>query len=233
MTAVLTKPPKTMAEPPPIDSFEGAKQHFEAVPWCATILRSPDIVTFNPPCRSPPDPAGLSISKDQLFRHTLNRADAVPACLGFYSRPSEAPAEPGASKPKASRLLLDSATLLFDLQPGVNGFQGWTHGGLLALLVDEAMGSYIYITYRLQAEEKLRGRLPPDVMDLAEVNTVTAGMDMKLKKPLPTPAIVLVKATLVEISGRKMLVRTTIEGETGVQYAVCDGTWVALPRERL
>lgn len=221
-----------MAESPQ-DSFENAKRHFEAVPWCASLLNSSGTVTFNPPCRSPPDPAGLSISKDQLFRHILNKAEAVPACLGFYTHPSKAQLETDVSKPKASRLLLNSATLIFDLQPGVNGFQGWTHGGLLAALIDEAMGSYMYINYRVQAMEKLQQELPEDVMDLAAVNTVTARMDMKLKKPLRTPAVVLVKTSLVGISGRKLVVRSIIEGETGVQYAVCDATWVALPRERL
>lgn len=215
------------------DTFEAAKLHFDAFPWCASLLGSPDIVTFNPPCRSPPDPAGISISKDQLFRHVLNRVEAVPACLGFYTRPSQVDSGFGDSRPTASRLPLDSATLIFDLQTGVNGFQGWTHGGLLAALIDEAMGSYFYINYRLQAEAKLQRALSVDMMDLTAVNTVTARMDIKLKKPLPTPAVVLVKTTLVGISGRKILVWTTIEGETGVQYATCDGTWIALPRERL
>jgi acyl-coenzyme A thioesterase PaaI-like protein len=175
----------------------------------------------------------LSISKDQLFRQILNTAEAVPACLGFYIRPSKTKSDAGVPRPKASRLLLDSTTLLFSLQPGVNGFQGWTHGGLLAALMDEAMGSCFYINYRLQAEAKLQRALPVDMMDLTAVNTVTSRMDIKLKKPLPTPAVVLVKTTLVEISGRKILVETTIEGETGVQYAACDATWIALPRERL
>lgn len=191
------------------------------------------MVTFDPPCRSPPDPAGISISKDQLFRHVLNKAEAVPACVGFYTRTSTLNSDLGGSRQKASRLLLDSASMIFDLQTGVNGFQGWTHGGLLAALIDEAMGSYFYINYRLQAEEKLQQTLPEDVMDLTAVNTVTARMDMKLKKPLPTPAIVLVKVTLMEISGRKIFVETTIEGETGLQYAACDATWIALSRERL
>lgn len=222
-----------MVESTSKDTFEAAKLHFEAVPWCASLLGSPDIVTFNPPCRSPPDPAGISISKDQLFRHILNNEEAVPACLGFYTRTSKLESDFGDTRPKASRLLLDSATLIFDLQAGVNGFQGWTHGGLLAALMDEAMGSYIYINYRLQVEEKLQQALPADVMDLTTVNTVTARMDMKLKKPLPTPAIVLVKTALVEILGRKMLIETTIEGETGAQYAACDATWISLPRERL
>ncbi|KAJ3540361.1 hypothetical protein NM208_g5102 [Fusarium decemcellulare] len=209
------------------DPSEAARLHFESIPWSAALLAPSDVVTFSPPSYSPPDPAGRSISKDELFRNTLNRADAVPACIGFYHRPS------GSSNTETTRLLLDSATLLFDLQPGVNGFQGTVHGGFFAALVDEAMGSYIYLSYRLQTDAKTHGSLPENVMDLDNVNFVTAGLNMKLKKPLPTPQVVTVTSTLAELSGRKLVLHTVIEGEGGVQYAACDGTWIAVPRQRL
>ncbi|KAF4966321.1 hypothetical protein FSARC_5993 [Fusarium sarcochroum] len=209
-----------------------AKFYFQANPWCAALLGSSDIQTFTPPSYSPPDPAGISISRDQLFRHILSRQDAIPACIGFYHRPSESVSQDD-TQSSTPRLLLDSASLLFDLQPGVNGFQGTVHGGFFAVLMDEAMGSLIYHSYLLQAQERAKGELPTHVMDLEKVNFVTAGIDMKLRKPLPTPKVVLVKATVSKLSGRKLVIHTTIEGEEGIRYAECHGTWIAIPRVRL
>ncbi|KAF4974811.1 hypothetical protein FZEAL_8335 [Fusarium zealandicum] len=211
-------------------SVDELRRHFESTPWCADLLRSSETVTFIPASHSPPDNSGGSNSKDRLFKHTLNTQDAIPACLGFYQRPTETEASAGEQKP---RLLLSSASLLFDLQPGVSGFQGTVHGGLFGALMDEAMGSFIYVTYRLQAQERARGKLPENVIDLDKINYVTAGINLKLKRPVPVPHVVVVKATLTELSGRKLVLRTTIEGEGGVQYAVCDGTWISIPAERL
>lgn len=203
------------------------------MPRYAALLEQSDIERFTPPSYSAPDPAGISISQDQLFRHILSRPDAIPACIGFYHRPTEASKQNISQSSTSSRFLLESASLLFDLQPGVNGFQGTVHGGFFAVLMDEAMGSLIYHCYLLQAKEKAKGKLPANIMDLENVNFVTAGIDMKLKKPLPTPKVVLVKATVSELSGRKLVLHTTIEGEEGITYAECHGTWIAIPKVRL
>ncbi|KAF5026927.1 hypothetical protein F66182_957 [Fusarium sp. NRRL 66182] len=212
---------------------QGDKQHFLSDPWCASLLEPSDVRTFIPPSYSPPDPAGLSISRDKLFRHTLKGQDIVPACIGYYHRPAGAATQIDHQSPSSSRLLLDSVSLLFDLQPGVNGFQGTVHGGFFAVMMDEAMGSLIYQSYLLQAKEKSKGKLPSNVMDLEPVNFVTVGIDMRLQKPLPTPKMVRVRATVSELTGRKLVLHTTVEGEEGVQYASCNGTWIALPRARL
>ncbi|KAI1376170.1 HotDog domain-containing protein [Hypoxylon crocopeplum] len=223
-------------------SLSEAAHHFKSIPWYATLLERPGVLTFTPTSRLPEDLTGHSPTQDQLFRKTLNNTDTVPHCIGFYQDPFSSNLEiqgspsssSGSSSQLGSKLLVNSASLIFDLCPGVNGFNGTAHGGLISSLVDEAMGSLIFINHQVQTREQAQGRrLPRDVLDLNNSRFFTASMTVRFLKPIPTPQTVVVTASLNRIEGRKMSLDVTVKGKHQVEFARCDGLWMSLPKGKM
>lgn len=206
-------------------------EHFKTIPWCADIISAQELKEFTPTCRQPHSDAPVA-SRDQLFRKTLNNDDAIPNCIGLYQDPSSPSASDSAQD--SLTLYIKSATLLFDLGPGVRGYNGSTHGGLIASLIDEAMGSLISINYLTQATLQAKGRrLPPGTLDLNNTRVLTAGMNVRFQKQVPAPGAVAVTASVARIEGRKMSFDVRVHGEGGVEFASCDGLWLSLPLEKM
>jgi acyl-coenzyme A thioesterase PaaI-like protein len=208
-----------------------AEDRFRSIPWCATLLNQPDTIIFTPSARLDNATGGLA-SKDQLLRRTLNTPDAAPHCIGFYRDPVKE-VTPRSISP---RLLINSASLLFDIGPGVNGFHGSAHGGFMAVMMDDAMGSLIYHNYVLQAQKQQKDpawRLPTDTLDLSKVHYFTAGIDMRYRKPLPTPSVAICTASLNRVEGRKLLMDVTIKDEHGTVFATGNGLWMSMPSGKI
>lgn len=208
-----------------------AEQQFRSIPWCAALLKRPDTVVFTPSARVENADDGLA-SKDQLFRRTLNTSDAAPHCIGFYRDPSQEITPP----PISPRLLINSSSLLFDIGPGVNGFHGSAHGGFMAVMMDDAMGSLIYHNHVLQMrkqQEDPEWRMPPETIDLAKIHYITAGMDLRYRKPLPTPSVVICTASLRKVEGRKMFMDVTIKDERGTVFTTGNGLWISMPSGKI
>ncbi|ROT37659.1 hypothetical protein SODALDRAFT_334778 [Sodiomyces alkalinus F11] len=217
--------------------------HFLSIPWCAALLAQPDVHTFVPTSRLPEDDARHSPSRDQLFSKTLRDADAVPHCIGFYKVPSP-DASPNATPHSAPitaasqaadpAFLVRSCSLLFDLRPGVIGFAGSVHGGLIASLIDEAMGNLFLANHYAQGCEMEANRpLPPGTIDVDNARFLTANMTVRFQRPLPAPKVVVVTSSLDRIEGRKLFLAVTITDEHLVEFAKCEGMWMTVPRERM
>lgn len=210
--------------------------YFLSIPWCAALLNQPGVHTFAPTSRLPRDQVA---SGDRLFPKTLHHADAVPHCIGFYQAPSpdtSPNAVPVAASSQAANptLLIRSCSLLFDLRPGVIGFNGSVHGGFIASLMDEAMGNLFLANYVAKMREVEANRpLPPGIMGLDDVRFVTANMTVRFQKPLPAPKVVVVTASLDRIDGRKLFLVVTATDERLVEFAKCEGMWVRLPHEKM
>lgn len=206
-------------------------EHFKTIPWCAELISAPELVEFTPTCRQAHSDAPVA-SRDQLFRKTLNHDEAIPNCIGLYQVPSDP--STAASARDGLTLYIESATLLFDLKPGVKGYNGSAHGGLVASMIDEAMGSLISINYLTQATLEAKGqRLPPGTLDLNNTRVFTAGMNVRFQKPVPVPGAVAVTASLARIEGRKISFDVRVKGEGGIEFARCDGLWLSLPLEKM
>ncbi|PSN58958.1 Thioesterase/thiol ester dehydrase-isomerase [Corynespora cassiicola Philippines] len=201
-------------------------EYFQSVPWCAVLLRKPGTILYTPTCRLEPDANRVLLTQDQFFRVNLRSSDLIPHAVGFYQDPF---AETTSSFPTSSgpRLLIHSSTLMLDLRPGTNGFSGSAHGGLISTLIDEAMGSLVYINHKLYTE------MPSNVLNMHGVAMFTASMDVRFLKPLETPQIVLVTASLKNIQGRKVYFDVEVRNEKGVRYASCEGMWMSVSKEKL
>ena len=94
-------------------------------------------------------------------------------------------------------MMVDLAT------PGVSGHPSTAHGGVVATLLDEAM-SLAVAMHAPASGDHPRGAI------------YTAQLDIRYKKPLRVPGLVVVRAKVVARVGRKYWVRAqAVQEETG------------------
>lgn len=209
--------------------------YFQSIPWCATLLEKPGIVPYTPTCRLEPDANGVLPTRDEFFRVHLRSSDLIPHAIGFYQDPfSPATISPSPTS-SGLRLLIHSSTLMLDVRSGTNGFNGSAHGGLISTLIDEAMGSLIYINHHFYTEVEAidKEKIPSDTLNMHGVAMFTAGMNVRFLKPLATPQVVLVTASVKDIKGRKVYLDVEVKNKEGVIFASCEGMWMSVSRENL
>lgn len=201
----------------------------ESVPWCAALIQQPRTVTYIPPSRLPKANVGPRPVLDKLFSRTLWTDEAIPECLGIY-QDCDPPLD--ATTPSLP-FLLKTTSILFDLREGVNGFNGTAHGGFISALMDESMGSLLYMNDHVFREKKADGQLPLSAEGFEKIGYVTSGMNVRFLAPVKTPQIVVVSASIVEVNGRRVHIRVVVKGEHGTEYATCDGTWISVILNKL
>lgn len=225
--------------------------HFRQQPWCAKLLDTPGIHCSMPSSRHDRDndKTGRLLSQDTLFHRALNNEDGVPHMLVVY-QDYDAPGVPLPPVPPGDKTLgngqglrfpIPSVSLLLDLQDNVRGFNGYTHGGFLNAIIDEAMGTLIYTNYEVQAikedEAEDAGKTwtrPPGVVDMSSGGlTMTASMNVKFRKPVVTPGVVISTATLNRIDGRKMFFDVDIRDGEGKVCTTCEGLWISMTPMRV
>ncbi|KXJ85548.1 hypothetical protein Micbo1qcDRAFT_169300 [Microdochium bolleyi] len=218
-----------------------------ANPWVSERFPDAAAVPFTPGhgLAAPVPPA--TQLHDRLFSRTLRTTSttepAVPVCLAYHDpvdiqRVADASVENPDGPP--DMYLVPSATMVFQLGPGVNGFQGVTHGGMFAVLVDECVGNYLALNKavaevvlsssgpRKKGEKSQLSRLA----GLGDVTAFTVGMNVKFKKPIPTPAVVLVRSWLSRIEGRKIVIGSVIENRYGAEHGSCESIWYTMPLKK-
>jgi acyl-coenzyme A thioesterase PaaI-like protein len=188
------------------------RSHFDQIPWCATLLSGPGITTFIPPSRNVKDHL-----HDQFFGRILNSPTVIPACVSFYKL------SPPSSPTERDEIVVECSTL-FALSHGVNGYPGVAHGGVVAALLDEAMGILIELNIGLGKE---------NVNPVFGMDPFTATMELRFRRPVVTPGVVLGSARIKEIKGRKIQITATIKNEYGEELAGCESLWLAVEKARL
>jgi acyl-CoA thioesterase FadM len=79
-------------------------------------------------------------------------------------------------------------------------------------LIDEAMGSLIFINHEVYKQvETRKGTIPPNVLNMHGLAMFTASMNVRFQKPLVTPQVVLATATLKKIDNRKVFLEVTVK----------------------
>ena len=89
--------------------------------------------------------------------------------------------------------------MLMSLGSGLNGHADILHGGFTATLIDESCGFAN--------------------MYWSRSHTFTANLNVNYRKPIPTPSIVLARAWITKVDGRKRWVKCELLGEHAVLYA--------------
>jgi acyl-coenzyme A thioesterase PaaI-like protein len=181
---------------------EPDQAHFESIPWCSEIINHPDfIITPTFSRQAKPD------TEDSLTAETLKRKDAISACLTVYKRP-----------PRGT-VWIDEVRSLMELGTGMNGGPFMLHGGIVATLMDDVVGTLMTVN-----QDK-------EFMPLSS-STVTAYMNIQYLQPIATPQTVLVVAKSRKVKGRKFYVDSEIKDDEGTVLAKAESLWVQF-QERL
>jgi hypothetical protein len=109
--------------------------HFKAIPWCANLLSDKSIVHV-----AVPDRRSKLDNEYTLVKGALNTASTVRACITVFRVPrptAKRELRPGENRKNP----FVEITALLDLGNGLNGFAGTAHGGFLATVFDEVMGT--------------------------------------------------------------------------------------------
>jgi len=161
--------------------------------WCRELLSDPHITTIIPPCRRP-----KASTEDSLFAVSLSKDDStISHALSYYRRPFQ------------DSISIPSLSTLFSLGDGMNGFPAVLHGGIVAAILDESMGILLQqnaelVHMRAVALGKKDGEWPEPIPQY------TVELNIKYKRPVKTPGLIMSTAELVKTDGRKMWLKSTI-----------------------
>lgn len=135
---------------------------------------------------------------NSIFETTLSNDRAVRARVDFRRPCREA---------DAVRETEDCS--LLSIGDGLDGKSGRAHGGFNALVLDQVSGACAHRT--------VYSPIPP----------ATATMTVDYKAPIDTPGVVLARAWLIELTGRKIWIRAVIENGEGMVLASAKALFVA------
>ncbi|KAI1097981.1 HotDog domain-containing protein [Jackrogersella minutella] len=171
--------------------------HFASIPWCAQHMRGSKIITGSPACR-----VSKSSGEDSLYAETLKSQTTILAMLEVYEEPP-LPTE-----------RVDSIKTFLTLGPGLNGHPDICHGGIVATILDEVIGSLFPIN-------KQRGSIP-------DLPCMTVYLNTTFIKPVPTCATILAQGRILKVEGRKYYTDGWIEDGNGTILARVEALFIAL-----
>lgn len=138
--------------------------------------------------------------------------------------------------------LVRSASVVYSLGIGMQGYHGVLHGGMFSVLIDESVGSYLALNRDVSDRVAAGGYKdelgsPRNLSRLAGfwngTTALTVGMSVRFIKAIPLPSVVVVRSSLLKIEGRKIAVESVVETEMGGRHATCESTWIlAQPRSK-
>jgi acyl-coenzyme A thioesterase PaaI-like protein len=170
--------------------------HFQAIPWCADLLSSPDYVLTSTFSRHP-----KPRNEDSLFAHTLNSALTIPHIQSLYRRPT--PPE----------TFVSELLTLVTLSTGLNGGPDALHGGIIATLMDDVKGLLLTVN-------------TTDAGEPLSASAVTARMEVRFERRVPTPGTYVVGARCTRREGRKIWLEGWIMDGEGRRCASSESLWV-------
>lgn len=177
---------------------EDSKAPFFRIPWAASLLQRPNII-----CRIPGSRRPKSDLEDSLFAETLKTPRTLRSCISFYQ------------KPKVDAEKIEECSTLFTVGDGLNGHSNIMHGGIVASILDEAMG--ILQTVNIEREHLLsvgkgqaQGELAPHGL-----GTFTVYLNIRYRAPVRTPGNLVATAKYVKREGRKEWIDAVIKQRVG------------------
>ncbi|OAG07995.1 uncharacterized protein CC84DRAFT_528774 [Paraphaeosphaeria sporulosa] len=189
-----------------IDGVSGADtiQRLSAIPWCRTLLESPEWTRTRTQSRVP-----KASTEDALFAETLGTQRTIRSCTAF--RPTRECAIGG-------ELCYDELRVIYEIGEGVSGWPKIAHGGFVVTLLDESMGMLLQLNIDLKKQKGVR--------PIEGANAFTAYLNTAYKKPVPAPATVLCTVKLTRRERNKLYIRATVEDGQGTVCTIGDAMFV-------
>lgn len=164
--------------------------HFQSIPWVAALLRDPAFANREFPSRIIKE-----TTEDAFYARTLNSPGTISACLLQYRIPELLSGSSGSDSGSSTSNVTELRSF-FTLGSDMNGYPGTLHGGMVATLLDECTGLLLMVRGDV-ADNTTR----PD-SNLFSV-PVTAYLNTKFRRPVPTPGTVVVYTKLIEATESK------------------------------
>jgi acyl-coenzyme A thioesterase PaaI-like protein len=180
--------------------------HFQSIPWCATLLSDPALKP-TPTFSREPKPS----TEDSLVAETLKTSTTISHCVSVLKQPTQ---------PLA---FIDELHLFVTVGSGMNGGANLLHGGIITTLMDDAMGTLLTVN---NAMGTIHGRE-------IQHGTVTANLEVRFLKPVPTPGTFVVSVWCEERTERKFWFRARLRGERGVDMATAKALWIRIDRGKV
>lgn len=159
---------------------EDSKSPFLRIPWTASLLQDPDLITWTPGSRLP-----KRTGEDSLFATTLSTPLTINSCVSVYKHPQPTDAH------------IEEVTTFFTLGTGMDGHPGILHGGIVASLLDEGMGILQAVNYERALGMK-EGEGASSVL-----GSFTAFLNIRYLQPVRTSRAAVVVARFRKREGRK------------------------------
>ncbi|KAJ5147613.1 Thioesterase superfamily [Penicillium atrosanguineum] len=218
-----------------------AIEHFRSNQWANNLLSSEDYTPIPTDSRR----FKTSSGEDGFFSKTL----ATPTTIPHSEAPTWLPAtkEDAAGKKPTPGTTPADIIMLYDLaSPGLSGHPSTVHGGIVATLIDEAMS----LAVASHTSPSGSADSPPSETSAWEDNPrgkiFTVQLDVRYRKRVTNPALLVVRARVVARVGRKFWVRAQAlqedeEGAGGhlewakrkVVKADAMAFWIVVPDENL
>lgn len=222
--------------------------HFRSNPWANNLISSEDYTPI------PTDSRRLkpSTGEDGFFANTIATPSTIPHVLTLQRRNIAPPqSEPPTWLPATKKDAASAAKptpgitpadilMIFDLaSPGLSGHPGTVHGGIVASLIDEAMSLAVAAHTSAPSTSGV-------VDDNPRGKIFTVQLDVRYRKRVTNPALLVIRAKVVARVGRKFWVRAQAvqedeEGAGGhlewakrkVVKADAMAFWIVQPDEKL
>lgn len=171
--------------------------HFKSIPWCAAYLKDPDIIAVVPISRH------IKLSgEDNLFSKALNTPGTISNFIVVHR------------EPQSSETGIQELRAFLTLNSDISGFPGVCHGGIVATILDEVIGSLLQVN-------KMRGAVPNVVYMTAYLNTT-------YMSPVRLPGTIMVTSKVALIEGRRHYLEAVVEDESQTTLAKASALFVAL-----
>ncbi|KAL4890014.1 HotDog domain-containing protein [Aspergillus ambiguus] len=167
-------------------------EFFSSHPLAGTYLNNP---LFEPVPFITRHANGDGTTSNRFFSKVINTDDTIPHLLALVRKadqnlPTNAPDSDG-----------DPDFIVFvHLGPDLCGFQDTVHGGVLAALLDEALG--------LCAESS-------ELVSNSKVRLYTAGLEIAYRSPVFTPSVAVIKTWIKRREGRKWFLEAQLLNQDG------------------
>lgn len=179
--------------------------YFTNIPWTSRLLATTNLHIGALPSRIP-----KASTEDSLTATTLATSTTIPYCLVYYPLP-----------PTSSSL--NAISILLKVESGCNGHPHILHGGIVATLLDESMGSLLQqIEERKHKESAAEG-------PAQSIGSFTKTLNVEFLAPMKTPSVILAEVKVVERRGRGVKVVASLLQKEGLEEEV-DGQLVECAR---
>ena len=176
------------------DVPQSTKDYCLRFPWFTTLLNDASLRPIRSLERRLENGSG-----NALLARTLNTKDTISACQSFYKSPSSTPIP-------TDSLNLGELQTFYSLDSGLDGHEGFCHGGVLSTVMDQTMGT-------------LACALP-------NTHPYTKCLHINFESPLRTPGAVLCRAWLTRIVGHKLWFSGSIEDSRGSLYLTAEAVFI-------